>query len=70
MINEDDHFDFDGQDNNFLAALGEYVSWGYFDYRMNREQFEDGFQSLPVDWTINSPRKKGFFNLLKTISGA
>jgi hypothetical protein len=70
MINEDDHFDFDAPDNNFVAAIGENVSWGYFDYRMNRERFEDGFQSLPVDWTINSPRKKGFFSLLKTITGA
>lgn len=70
MINEDDHFDFDAPDNNFVAAIGENVSWGYFDYRMNRERFEDGFQSLPVDWSINSPRKKGFFGLLKTITGA
>jgi hypothetical protein len=70
MINEDDHFDFEHPDNNFVAATGEYVSWGYFDYRMNRERFEDGFQSLPVDWTINSPRKKGFFGLLKTMTGA
>lgn len=70
MINEDDHFDFDKPDNNFVAAIGEDVSWGYFDYRMNRERYEDGYQSLPVDWTINSPRKRGFFGLLKEISGA
>lgn len=70
MINEDDHFDFDKADNNFVAAIGEDVSWGYFDYRMNRERYEDGFQSLPVDWTINSARKKGFFGLLKEITGA
>ncbi len=70
MINEDDHFDFDKPDNNFVAAIGEDVSWGYFDYRMNRERYEDGFQSLPVDWSINSPRKRGFFGLLKEITGA
>lgn len=69
MINEDDHFDFDQADNNFAAAIGDHVSWGYFDYRMNRERYEDGFQSLPVDWTINSPRKKAFFGYLKTITG-
>jgi hypothetical protein len=69
MINEDDHFDFDQPDNNFAAAIGDHVSWGYFDYRMNREQFEDGFQSLPVDWTINSSRKKAFFGYLKAITG-
>lgn len=70
MINEDDHFDFDKPDNNFVAAIGEDVSWGYFDYRMNRERYEDGFQSLPVDWSIDSPRKRGFFGLLKEITGA
>jgi hypothetical protein len=70
VINEDDHFEFDKPDNNFVAAIGEDVSWGYFDYRMNRERFEDGFQSLPVDWTINSPRKNAFFGLLKEITGA
>jgi hypothetical protein len=70
MINEDDHFDFDQPDNNFAAAIGERASWGYFDYRMNRERYEDGFQSLPVDWSINSPRKKAFFDLLETITGA
>jgi hypothetical protein len=28
-----------------------------------------GFQSVPVDWGINSERKKGFFNLVKEITG-
>jgi hypothetical protein len=46
------------------------ASRGFFDYRMNRERFEDGFQSLPVDWTISSVRKRGFFGLLKEITGA
>jgi hypothetical protein len=29
---------------------------------------EDGFQSVPVDWTINSERKKAFFGLLKELT--
>ena len=29
-----------------------------------------GFQSLPVDWTISSARKRAFFGLLKEITGA
>lgn len=70
MINEDDHFDFDQPDNNFAAAIGENVSWGYFDYRMNREGYEEGFQSLPVDWSISTARKKGFFTMLKQVTGA
>ena len=70
LINEDDHFDFDKPENNFLAAVEEYSGWGYFDYRQIRERFEDGYQSLPVDWGINSSRKKAFFSLLAQVTGA
>ena len=70
VYNEDDHFEFDKPDNHFTAAVESGTSWGYFDYRMSRERFEDGFQSLPVDWTISSARKRAFFGLLKEITGA
>lgn len=70
VFNEDDHYDFDKPWNNFVAALSEYASWGYFDFRLPGETFVDGFQSVPVDWGINSPRKRGFFNLLKEVTGA
>jgi hypothetical protein len=70
LINEDDHFDFDQPDNDFLAAVQNYCGWGFFDYRQIRERFQDGYQSLPVDWTINSPRKRGFFNLLAEVTGS
>ena len=70
VYNEDDHFDFDKADNHFVAAVEGGASWGFFDYRRSREKFEDGFQSLPVDWTISSARKRGFFGLLKEITGA
>jgi hypothetical protein len=69
LFNEDDHFDFDKPANNFTAAVGEYASWGYFDYRMKDEKFDDGYQSVPVNWGISSPRKKGFFKLLGEITG-
>lgn len=71
VFNEDDHYDFDQVDNNMIAAIGEGASWGFFDYRQLRgEGFPDGFQSLPVDWTISSPRKKAFFNLLKDVTAS
>jgi len=70
VYNEDDHWDFDKPDNHFVAAVGGGASWGYFDYRMSRERFEDGFQSLPVDWRISSERKRAFFGLLKEITGS
>jgi len=69
LFNEDDHFDFDQPINNFLAALGEYASWGYFDYRIKGEGFDDGYQSVPVNWSALSPRKQGFFRLLSEITG-
>jgi len=71
LFNEDDHFDFDQPDNNMVAAIGEHTSWGYFDYRLKGETaFEEGYQSMPCDWGINSPRKRGFFGLLKEATGA
>lgn len=69
VYNEDDHFEFEKADNHFVAAVECGASWGFFDYRRSRERFEDGFQSLPVDWTISSARKRGFFGLLKEITG-
>jgi hypothetical protein len=70
LFNEDDHFDFDQPMNNFIAAVGEYASWGYFDYRMKDEGFAEGYQSVPVDWGISSDRKRGFFKLLAEITGS
>jgi hypothetical protein len=70
FFNEDDHFDFDKPENNFIAAVSEYAGWGYFDFRMKDEGFEQGYQSVPVDWGIRSERKKGFFRLLAEITGS
>jgi hypothetical protein len=69
LFNEDDHFDFDKRENNMLAALRAYASWGFFDYRMAGEKFDDGYQSVPVNWTISSPRKRDFFKLLASVTG-
>lgn len=68
FFNEDDHFNFDVPVNNFTAAIGEYAGWGFFDYRMQGEGFADGYQSMPADWSISSPRKAGFFRLLQEIT--
>jgi len=70
LFNEDDHFDFAQPLNNFTAALTERAGWGYFDFRQKGEKFADGFQSVPVDWSIGSPRKRDFFNLLAGITGS
>ncbi len=67
VFNEDDHFNFDKPENNFVAATKAYASWGFFDFRMKDEGFNDGYQSVPVNWGISSDRKKAFFNKLKEI---
>lgn len=67
LFNEDDHFDFDQPNNNMLAALGEYASWGYFD--PGESNYRDGYQCPPVSWGINTARKQAFFGLVKQVAG-
>ena len=69
VFNEDDHYGFNEEDYNLKAAVESFVSWGFFDYRREDEAFEEGFQSVPVDWGIDSERKKAFFEKLKEITG-
>jgi hypothetical protein len=68
LFNEDDHFNFESDSCNFVVAVKNYVSWGYFDFRMKDEGFESGYQSVPIDWGINSERKKNFFMKLHEIT--
>jgi hypothetical protein len=68
LFNEDDHFNFETPRNNFLAAVGEYASWGYFDHGKNN--YCDGYQTPPVQWGINTEEKRGFFRLLRRMTGA
>lgn len=70
VINEDDHYNFENETNNFTTSIKNYISWGYFDFRFPGEtDFKEGYQSVPVDWGINSERKKAFFNKVKEITG-
>lgn len=69
VFNEDDHYDFEEDQNNLAAALKSYASWGYFDFRRDGESFNQGYQSVPVDWRVNSARKKSFFEKVREISG-
>lgn len=68
VFNEDDHYDFDKEQNNFKMAIENKASWGFFDFRREGEtNIEEGFQSVPVDWKVSSARKKGFFEYVKTM---
>ncbi len=70
VFNEDDHYGFDRDDNNMLAAIRAGASWGLFDWRFEGEGFDDGYQCLPCNWAISSPRKRAFFELVKQVTGA
>ena len=59
----------DGITNNFMASVKNRVSWGFFDWRQNDEGFDEGFQSVPVNWQISSERKRTFFKLVAEITG-
>lgn len=67
LFNEDDHFDFDKPFNNCVAAVSQYASWGYFDPGEN--DYFNGYQSVPVQWQINTPRKRAFFEKMRELSG-
>ncbi len=68
LINEDDHFRFADADSHMMTALGAYVSWGYFD--PGKSDYSDGYQCPPVNWGINTDRKKQFFATLKEVTGS
>ena len=68
LINEDDHFRFDEPENHMMAALGLYVSWGYFD--PGKSDYVDGYQCPPVNWGVNTERKRQFFTKVKEVVGA
>lgn len=69
VINEDDNFDFLNPSSHFNIALENYISWGFFDYRKKGVTDQrEGFQTIPIDWGINSETKKAFFNKLKEIT--
>lgn len=70
VFNEDDHYDYDQENNNFKTAIESYASWGYFDFRRGKEKdIKIGYQSVPVDWGVNHGRKRAFFEYVKEISG-
>jgi hypothetical protein len=75
VFNEDDHFDFDQPANNLLVAVEHYASWGYFDPGAGaggsaaRGDYEHGYQLVPVNWGINTDRKRAFFAMVREITG-
>ncbi len=58
--------------NNFAASVRNYTSWGYFDFRRpdEHDDYNLGFQSVPVNWHISSERKRDFFNMMAEMTGS
>jgi len=56
LFNEDDHFDFDSVEH-MVAGDRRVLQLGYFD--PGKSDYSDGYQSPPVRWDLNTPRKKG-----------
>ena len=69
LFNENDHFDFDRDENHFLAAVVEYAGRGYFGDRFSGEGRVDGFRSVPASRRAESDRKRGFFRLPARLTG-
>lgn len=75
LFNEDDHFDFENESNNFAAALEQRAGWGFFDPGPGAGglaaygDYVVGYQNPPVNWTINTPRKESFFWFLAEVTG-
>jgi hypothetical protein len=69
-FNEDDHEVFDQPTKNLVAAVGEHVFWGWFDWRRKGEGFGEGCQCVPVNWGISSARKRAFFEKVAEVTGA
>lgn len=52
---------------NLFAALEAGAPWGYYDQGKNN--YRDGFQSPPVNWSISTPEKAAFFDGVAAITG-
>ena len=53
--------------DNMNASVAAGVSWGYLDTGTNN--YRDGFQRPPVNWTINTDSKKAFFDNALRLAG-
>lgn len=66
VINEDDHFNFDRYPNNMVIAIENGASWGYLE--TGASDYVAGYQSPPVNWGLNTERKRAFFELARQVT--
>ena len=53
---------------NLFAGVEVYAPWGYYDQGENN--YKDGYQSVPVNWGINTPNKRAFFDAVAEVTGS
>jgi len=53
---------------DFQAAFESRVSWGYYDHGVN--DYVNGFQAPPVNWSINTFAKRAFFERVRDITSS
>ena len=76
LFNEDDHFGFENESNNFSKAIESYVGWGYFDPGEGAGgasafgDYKEGYQLVPTNWGINTDRKKSYFGFLRKVTSS
>ena len=51
---------------NLDAAVAGRASWGYFDKGQN--DYRQGFQAPPVNWTLSTPEKRAFFARVQSLA--
>ena len=59
-----------GQGQQFPLRARRLCQLGLLRLSAHFRAFSDGYQSLPVDWGINSLRKRAFFGYLKEVTGS
>ena len=65
VFNEDDHYDFYDFHSHLTEATRNFASWGFFD--PGRSDYEHGYQCPPVNWDLNTERKRDFFDTVDYI---
>jgi len=68
LFNQDDHYDFQAEENNMMAAVLAYAGWGFHDWRRPGEGFHQGLDTPPVDWRPESLRKYRFLHRLARLT--
>lgn len=51
---------------NMKTAVQDGASWGYYDQGSNN--YHDGFQSPPTNWSINTSAKQAFFTMVAKLT--